>query len=152
MDESPAAGVRKETQAPNEICGLFIDITVTDVPNKSESLEFDKDKDSCFSELRVHCPNPLSLQLNASISSQIDEILKEIPNSSNTGMKNIVVLRLPTKHCFFNPIEMVWANIKGYVAKNNHACTIKDTLRLTHEGVNSVSKMLCGVSFKKFLL
>ena len=99
----------------------------------------------------VHCPNPFSLQLNASISSQIDEILKEIPNSTNTGMKNIVVLRLPTKHCFFNPIEMVWANIKGYVAKNNHACTIKDTLRLTHEGVNSVSKMLCGVSFKKFL-
>ena len=53
MDESPAAGVRKETQAPNEICGLFIDITVIDVPNKSESLEFDKDKDSCFSELRA---------------------------------------------------------------------------------------------------
>ena len=51
MEESPAAGVGNKTQALIEICGFFIDITVINVPNKSESLEFDKD--SCCSELRA---------------------------------------------------------------------------------------------------
>ena len=33
--------------------------------------------------------------------------------------KNIEVLRLPTKHCEYNPIELVWAKVKRHVANNN---------------------------------
>lgn len=29
------------------------------------------------------------------------------------------VLRLPPYHCELNPIELVWAQTKGYVARNN---------------------------------
>ena len=31
----------------------------------------------------------------------------------------IDVLRLPTKHCEYNPVEMIWSQIKGYVASHN---------------------------------
>lgn len=30
------------------------------------------------------------------------------------------VLRLPPYHCDMNPIELIWSNMKGYVAKKNH--------------------------------
>lgn len=33
--------------------------------------------------------------------------------------KNIEVLRLPPYHCKLNPIEMIWGQVKGYVAGEN---------------------------------
>lgn len=30
----------------------------------------------------------------------------------------ITILRLPPYHCELNPIELVWAQVKGHVAKN----------------------------------
>src|SRR5277367_6580138 len=41
---------------------------------------------------------------------EIDEIAKA------AGHK---VLRLPPYHCELNPIEMAWAQVKGYIARNN---------------------------------
>jgi transposase len=29
------------------------------------------------------------------------------------------VLRTPVRHCELNPIELIWAQVKGFVAKNN---------------------------------
>jgi hypothetical protein len=29
------------------------------------------------------------------------------------------VLRIPVRHCELNPIELIWAQVKGFVAKNN---------------------------------
>ena len=68
---------------------------------------------------------------------QVDEILKDIPDGSG-GKKDIKVLRLPTKHCFFNPIELVWAYVKGYVARKNHSCKLKETESLTREALEQV--------------
>ena len=68
---------------------------------------------------------------------QVDEILKDIPGTSGVT-KQIKVLRLPTKHCFFNPIELVWAYIKGYVARRNHTCKLKESERLTKEAITMV--------------
>nr|XP_049693359.1 uncharacterized protein LOC110382585 [Helicoverpa armigera] len=40
----------------------------------------------------------------------IDEMAKEV---------GVEVFRLPPYHCELNPIELVWADVKGYVARNN---------------------------------
>lgn len=37
------------------------------------------------------------------------------------------VLRLPPRHCELNPIELVWAKMKGHVARNNSTFKLADT-------------------------
>ena len=44
------------------------------------------------------------------------------------------VLRLPVAHCELNPIELAWALVKGYVAKQNKDFKLKDVERLTPLG------------------
>jgi transposase len=40
------------------------------------------------------------------------------------------ILRLPPYHCDLNPIELVWAHVKQYVAKNNCTGQVNDVLNL----------------------
>lgn len=40
----------------------------------------------------------------------VDELAKEY---------GVTVLRLPPYHCELNPIELIWAQVKGFVAKHN---------------------------------
>lgn len=49
------------------------------------------------------------------------------------------VLRLPPYHCHFNPIELIWAQVKGFVARNNKHFTSTDMERLILEGVSNVT-------------
>ena len=44
------------------------------------------------------------------------------------------VLRLPVAHCELNPIELAWASVKGYVAKNNKEFNLREIERLTPQG------------------
>ena len=44
------------------------------------------------------------------------------------------VLRLPVGHCELNPIELAWASVKGYVAKNNSNYNLTSIQRLVPEG------------------
>ena len=81
----------------------------------------------------------LSILLIAFNTFQIDELLKRVPHSTGVGFKQIIVLRLPTKHCFLNPIELVWAYVKGYVARRNSTCKQADVLKLTREAIENVS-------------
>ena len=47
------------------------------------------------------------------------------------AMKNgIQVLRLPPYHCELNPIELVWSQVKGYVAQKNTSFKLQDVKRL----------------------
>ncbi|KAL4126389.1 hypothetical protein QTP88_010611 [Uroleucon formosanum] len=50
------------------------------------------------------------------------------------------VVRLPPYHCQYNPIELIWAQVKGEVAKNNSTFKMVDVERLTHEALDLVSK------------
>ena len=70
---------------------------------------------------------------------QIDLYLATIPHSSGVGFKDIIVIRTPTRHCFFNPIELIWAWVKGFVAANNATYKIKDVLELTQLALKKVS-------------
>ncbi|CAH4034426.1 unnamed protein product [Pieris brassicae] len=48
----------------------------------------------------------------------------------------VEVLRLPPYHCELNPIELVWADVKGYVARNNTTFKMVDVKKLLQEGLN----------------
>ncbi|XP_060601435.1 uncharacterized protein LOC132754764, partial [Ruditapes philippinarum] len=43
------------------------------------------------------------------------------------------VLRLPPRHCELNPIELVWAKMKGHVARNNTSFKLINTMALFKE-------------------
>jgi len=51
------------------------------------------------------------------------------------------VIRLPPYHCQYNSIELIWAQVKNQVAKNNFK-TFKmvDLEKLTHEALDSVTQ------------
>ena len=49
-----------------------------------------------------------------------------------------VVLRLPPYQWELNPIELIWAQVKDYVARNNRTFNIKDVKRLLVEAVQSI--------------
>lgn len=50
------------------------------------------------------------------------------------------VLRLPPYHCEFNPIELVWSKVKGYVASKNKLFTLQEVERLLPEALASVTQ------------
>ncbi|KAF0759632.1 DDE 3 domain-containing protein [Aphis craccivora] len=50
------------------------------------------------------------------------------------------VVRLPPYHCQYNPIEMIWAQVKRQVATKNTTFKIADVEKLMHEAINSVTK------------
>lgn len=49
------------------------------------------------------------------------------------------VVKLPPYHCHYNPIELVWAQVKSYVGERNNTFRIADVDRLTHEAVDSIT-------------
>lgn len=50
------------------------------------------------------------------------------------------VLRVPPYHCEFNPIELVWSQVKGYIAKRNTCFTLAEVEKLLPEALASVSQ------------
>lgn len=53
--------------------------------------------------------------------------------------RGVTILRLPPYHCELNPIELVWAQVKGYVAKNNKTFKINEVRSLFEEGLRQVT-------------
>ncbi|XP_026821632.1 uncharacterized protein LOC113560022 [Rhopalosiphum maidis] len=54
--------------------------------------------------------------------------------------KNHEVIHLPPRHCQYNAIELIWAQVKRQVAKNNNTFKMVDVERLTHEALDAVTK------------
>jgi transposase len=50
------------------------------------------------------------------------------------------VLRTPVRHCELNPIELIWAQVKGFVAKNNTTFRLKDAKELTYAAFGKITK------------
>ncbi|XP_066905957.1 uncharacterized protein [Halyomorpha halys] len=61
---------------------------------------------------------------------EIDEIAKKHGHN---------VLRVPPYHSNFNPIELIWAQIKEYVAENNTSFKTSDVLQLTEDKTNAIT-------------
>lgn len=49
------------------------------------------------------------------------------------------VIQLPPNHCQYNPIELIWAQVKGEVASKNTTFKIVDVERLMHEAIDAVT-------------
>lgn len=49
------------------------------------------------------------------------------------------VVRLPPYHCHYNPIEMIWAQVKAYVAEKNNTFRIADVESLTRAAIESIT-------------
>lgn len=49
------------------------------------------------------------------------------------------VVRLPPYHCQYNPIELIWAQVKGEVAKNNKTFKFDDVEKLLNDALDSVT-------------
>lgn len=60
----------------------------------------------------------------------IDEMAKK---------KNKTVLRLPPYHCELNPIELIWSQVKGYIANNNRTFKLVEVKRLLNEAISKVN-------------
>ena len=50
------------------------------------------------------------------------------------------VLRTPVRHCELNPIELIWAEVKGFVAENNTTFRLKDVKELVYGGFGRITK------------
>lgn len=60
----------------------------------------------------------------------IDELAKE---------HGIEILRLPPYHCELNSIELIWADIKGYVAKNSTTFKFERVKELLNEAIGQIT-------------
>ena len=49
------------------------------------------------------------------------------------------VLRLPVGHCELDPIELIWAQVKGYVTSHNKDFTMAGIEQLAREGIAQVT-------------
>ena len=50
-------------------------------------------------------------------------------------------LRTTVRHSELNPIELIWAQVKGFVAKNNITFRLKDAKELTYALSEKLQKM-----------
>ena len=50
------------------------------------------------------------------------------------------IIRLPPYHCQYNPIELVWAQVKRAVARRNNTFKIADVERLVNEELDNVTQ------------
>ncbi len=55
------------------------------------------------------------------------------------GLHGHVLLWQPPKHCDFNPIELIWAQIKGWVAKHNTTYKMADVYDLTKKAFDRIT-------------
>ncbi|CAG4981685.1 unnamed protein product [Colias eurytheme] len=52
---------------------------------------------------------------------------------------DIIVLRLPPYHCELNPIELVWAQAEGHVARNNKTFKLIEVKKLFEEALQLIT-------------
>lgn len=50
-----------------------------------------------------------------------------------------IVLRLPPYHCELNPIELIWADVKNYVAENNKTFKFADVKNIFGDAINNIT-------------
>ena len=73
-----------------------------------------------------------------SIILQHKDKYKEYKIDSIASTHGHTVLRLPPYHCNFNAIELIWGQVKDYVAKRNVTFKNKDVQSLFHEAINVI--------------
>ena len=80
------------------------------------------------------------------------ELLLEVEKLKPSVQKRVIdtiaeeyghtILRLPPYHCELNPIELVWAAVKQFVAKNNKLFKIGELRKLLKDSVSRITSEL----------
>jgi hypothetical protein len=71
------------------------------------------------------------IQLSSSLDSS---------SSKSANLHGHEVLRTPVRHCELNPIELIWAQVKGFVEENNTTFRLKDVKKLVYGGFGRITK------------
>lgn len=53
--------------------------------------------------------------------------------------ENRIILRLPPYHCELNPIELIWADVKNYVASRNTSFKFSDVKNLFNDAILTIT-------------
>ena len=53
---------------------------------------------------------------------------------------SVTVLRTPPYHCELNPIELIWAQVKGFVPRHNTTFKMKDVKLLFDQAIKEVTQ------------
>jgi transposase len=56
----------------------------------------------------------------------------------------ILLLRLPPYHCQYNPIKLVWAQVKHEVADKNTTFRLSDVGILMNTALENITKAVCS--------
>ena len=77
---------------------------------------------------------------------ELYEIIKQNKPPPEYKIDNIIkaagheVLRLPPYHCNFNPIELIWANLKNHIAIENNTFKLEDVRTMVHDGFRRITQ------------
>ncbi|XP_050295356.1 uncharacterized protein LOC126735393 [Anthonomus grandis grandis] len=99
---------------------------------KADIIDWIKSKDIQFDE------NLLKVQLLDIVRVHKDRYIKYVVDEM-AHKCGVTLLRLPPYHCELNPIELIWAQIKGEVARKNTTFKLNDVKLLLSEAINGVT-------------
>lgn len=80
----------------------------------------------------------LKVQLLALVKQQKAKYEKYIIDEL-AASQNKTVLRLPPYHCELNPIELIWAEVKNFVAQRNTTFKFGDLKSIFNEAIQSIT-------------
>ena len=83
--------------------------------------------------------SPLKLKNNL-WKNQFKKLLSVFKTDKIANLHGHEVLRTPVRHCELNPIELIWAQVKGFVAENNTTFRLKDVKELVYGGFGRITK------------
>lgn len=91
-----------------------------------------RDKKISFDEkeIKIQLLNKVKMVKNQYQLYVVDELAKKY---------GVEVLRLPPYHCELNPIELIWADVKGHIARNNTKFQFEKVKALLVEGMAKVT-------------
>ncbi|KAJ8728988.1 hypothetical protein PYW07_006684 [Mythimna separata] len=104
----------------------------TTATRKADIQEWLKNKNIPFEEkdLRATLLEKVKNQKHLYQKFVVDEMARE---------KGISVLRLPPYHCELNPIELIWAQMKGNVAQHNKTFKLDEVKRLLPQALANIT-------------
>lgn len=104
----------------------------TEKNKKQEIIDWLKEKNITYDEdsLKRELLNIVKQHRERYESRVVDEMAKA---------KNKNVLRLPPYHCELNPIELIWAQVKGTVAAENTTYKMAELKKLLNNAIQSIN-------------
>ena len=84
--------------------------------------------------------SPLKLKKQLYEKIKFKKLLSVFKTDKIANLHGHEVLRTPVRHCELNPIELIWAQVKGFVAENNATFRLKDVKELVYGGFGRITK------------